>query len=551
MTAILSGCLWLPLNSVDRKAVEKMYTVKVWDMGEKDPKIVPAYVIADGYIGVPRQDGLKLISEMKVEDERSMGERVKFPKKPTLRSNQVDFVGDMLRASKSEYSDFVGYAATGKGKTVCALAVAAELGRTFLAVVDQERLMEQWIKRAQEHLGLDVDIPAEEIMKGKGVDIGVVQGPLCKIEGRKMVVAMVQSLSQRQYPEELYEWPGVVCFDEAHVAGAPIFSIALRLFSAKVRFGVSATPERPDDLKKMILWNLGEVEAHLGEKHKKSRVYYVESDAVVSWYANVSKMTGRYINELASNPERNRLLTDIIIWLHGTGRDVLIVSDRIEQLCNLMALCRARGVADEDMGLYARYREVWAYRKNPTPKTIPKDAPEDYVPMHWAADREKVSSAKLKQTMEGARLIFATFKMFEKGVDLPRLSAGVDCTPHSRATQVHGRILRTDVDKKTPIWVTLRDTLSYRAEYQFLQRLNDYVNSNAEVFLWQPDKGVMRQDVGDLRREVTARIQLLRKQTITTRADGSSMLPILHTQRDSVRPPALRTERTTRSRRAA
>jgi hypothetical protein len=263
------------------------------------------------------------------------------------------------------------------------------------------------------------------------------------------------------------------------------------------------------------------------------------------------KMMGRYINELAEDGERNRLIVEAIQWLYKSGRDVLIVSDRIEQLCNLMALSRAVGLPDKDMGLYARYREVWAYVKNPKPPRIPKDAPPDYVPMHWATERKKVTQQELDEVIGSKRLIYATYKMFEKGVDLPRLDGGVDCTPHSRATQVHGRILRTGADKKVPIWVTIRDIWSFRAEVQFLRRLDDYTNSNAEVYLWQPDKGVRKEDVDALAMEVRARIPKLKVQQITTRFDGSYTLPILTTLTDSAAQRGTPTARKTRSRQAS
>jgi superfamily II DNA or RNA helicase len=505
---ILAGCIWLPRDQFNARAIMKQYTVKYWPVGEELPIPVKGYRLEQDFIGVPRQHGMKLISDVPFEDCRSDGSSIVVSRKPKLWEAQVPFVADMLAAAQSDFPDFMSYAMTGFGKSICALAVAAELKRTVLVIVDQERLMDQWAEYARVHLGFTIE------------DIGVVRGSMCDYRDRKMVIGMVQSLSQRDYPDEFYEWPGVVIIDECHIAGAPVFSKALMLFPARVRFGISATPDRRDALDKLLKWNLGEIEARLEQKHQQSRVYYIESQAVVSWYANEAKLAGRYLTELAANAERNRLLTDAIIWLWKTGRDVLIVSDRIEQLCNLMALCRARAVTEEDMGLYARYREEWVYTKNPTPRRIPKNAGPDYVPMHWTTERKKMRSEDLQDTIDNARLIFATKAMFSKGVDVPRLSAGVDCTPQARVVQVHGRILRTAKDKKLPIWITLRDVYSFRAENQFLSRLKDYVHSNAEVYEFIPDKGVRKQDVQELQREVRQRIAVLKTKRIINTLDG-------------------------------
>ena len=521
MQPVMAGCLWLPVNEFDAEHLVKKYTASYKPMGADAPILVPSYVLDTWYVGVPRQDGLKLISKADFVDQRCDGFTARFVKKPTLRGSQPSFVADMLHAAQGEFPDFRAYAATGKGKTVCALSVVAQLGRTALAVVDQEKLMEQWIARAQEHLGLDAGMSFADICKGKGRDIGIVRGDHCDYKGRKFVVAMIQSLSQRDYPDAFYMYPGVVVFDESHTAGAPVLSQVLMQFPARVRFGVSATPDRPDGLNKILKWHLGQVEASMLDKHLPSRVYYMETPTVVSWYANKAKMSGRYIAELSEDAERNRLLSVAIAWLYESGRDVLIVSDRIEQLSNLMALCRARGLPEKDMGLFARYREVWTYQKNPTPARKPKPGE---VPMHYAPERKKVTTAELNAVMDKARMVFATYKMFEKGVDLPRLSAGVDATPHARATQVHGRILRTGEDKKLPIWITVRDIWSYRAEYQFLRRLDDYQNSNAEVYLWRPDKGVSKKQVEALSAEVRRRIAYLKPRKIEANADGSFII---------------------------
>lgn len=534
---ILAGCVWLPERRNELAELRSRFTIDYYRLAEDVTEPIHGYVESDGYLGVPRQAGLQLISKSGFVDLRSDGWAVKFATKPKLRSYQEPFFKDMLAAAQGAYPDFLASAATGKGKTVVSLAVAAELERTTIVLVDQEKLRDQWVDMAVQHLGADVDR-----------DIGFVQGSKCQFEGKKLVIGMVQSLSQRDYPEEFYEYFGLAVFDEAHIAGAPVMSRVLMQFPARVRFGVSATVKRGDALDTLIKWNLGVVEAKMDSEHLPSRVYYAKTDAVVSWYSNKAKVSGRYLTELSEDPCRNLLIYKAIRWLYDSGRDTLIIGDRIEQLCNLMALCSAYGIPDADMGIYARYRNVWVYEKNPKPVRRPHgwEKSTDYTPVRLAYSTIRVKPDELARTMEKAKLVFATYKMFSKGVDLPRLAGGVDATPNSKAIQSHGRILRTSPDKKLPIWITFRDVWSFRAEHQFLQRLTDYVASNAEVYLWDPDKGIKKQDVAALSAEVQERVRFLKGQRIITRQDGSFTVITPTTPNVSAVPQGMRTGARTR-----
>lgn len=520
MTAIVSRATYLPVSSVDVAAIKKTLTVKTYAMGATKPTLVTAYQEYDDYLAVPRDYGLQLIAKLGLDYEEafSHGKPVRFPIQVTHTgewSYQDKFVQEILECSR-ERSDFIVEAATGKGKTVCALSVIQKRGRTAIVLVDQENLLKQWIAQAQKVLGLSLD------------RIGVVQGARCEYKGKAVVIAMIQSLSQREYEEDFYDAFGTVVVDEVHTAGAPTFSRALMMFSAAVRFGVSATVDRRDALQKILHWNLGPVAVSLTDKHDRSYVYYLESDTVYSWYANISPKVGRILLEVTEDTNRNLLLLEAISFLYDSGRDTLVISDRIEQLEELMAMAYYHGVPVEDMGLYCGFRSEWRYAKETKPKRrpygyVPKT---DYTPVSLQLVRKKNSKKSLTAVKSGAKILFATFGMFAKGVDEPRLSGGVDCTPRSKAQQVHGRILRVLDGKFIPIWVTVRDVNSYRCDYQFGQRISEYVESSAEVYEWKLDKGVRLRDERELRREVHQNVKELKDLNITTQLDGRNTLVI-------------------------
>lgn len=525
MKATLGATMRIPISLVDVRSLRKTLSLSIWKMGAREageaPEVVHAYTEDDGVISVPRQFGAAFCRREGIGfvDRTTEGDSVVFP---TLcvspREHQVSVINRMVAHAQSSYG-FVMKAHTGSGKTVMSLITAFRLGVKTLIIVDQENLMDQWYRD-----NLLAMFGLSENMVGK------VQGKVCDYKGKIFVVAMIQTLFSRKLPQEFYDSFGCVILDEAHVVAAPVFSTVLSMFPARYRFGVSATPKRGDSLQRMLEWHVGTVDIVLEAKHEASRVYYLESDTVYSWYANISPKTGRILTEVAEDAKRNELICRAIIWLYETGRDVLVVSDRIEQLENLSALAVYSGIPRERVGLYTGFRNVYTYEKDPRParRIAPKGV--EYTPVHLVTVRKRVPKTELASTKTRASIIFATYAMFSKGVDEPRLAAGIDCTPRSKAEQVHGRILRVAEDKLSPIWVTIRDINSYRVEYQFANRLREYVKSNAEVFRWNLDKGVKRQNVQELIMTVTDRVSDLSGLRITTQPDGRNTLETPGTQ---------------------
>jgi superfamily II DNA or RNA helicase len=512
MKSVLAGAMHLSLSQVDLDKVRKDLTFKVYTPGEEEPAIVRAWSAERrGYISVPRQYGIKTFKNIACKDSTSAGQSIESALTPVeLFDYQIPWVDNILNAFNTRY-DLIAKAATGKGKTVMSLEVIRRLNRKALVVVDQNFLKDQWYTQAKFFLGIPED------------KIGFVQGDVCDYEGKDIVVAMIQTLYSRTFTNKFYEYFGTVVFDESHTVGAPVFSKVLMQFPARYRFGVSATPDRRDALNTVIQYNIGTVEVVLDKVHRPSVVRYLEHDGVYSWYANISPKTGRFITEVSEDSSRNLLIARAIKWLYDSGRHVLAVSDRIEHVESLMALCRYLGIPPDHMGTVTGYTNTWRYAKNPLPKRKPKglEKDADYTPVKLQLIAKRTPKKVLDEIKNTKQVIFSTYGMFSKGVDVPRLSAGIDCTPRSQAQQVHGRILRDDEDKQVPIWVTIRDVNSFRSEYQFGQRIREYVKSNAEIYKWVLGKGIKRQEPKLLSAEALSRATALKERKITTKPDGS------------------------------
>ena len=65
------------------------------------------------------------------------------------------------------------------------------------------------------------------------------------------------------------------------------------------------------------------------------------------------------------------LIAESALALYETGRDLLVLSDRIEQLKHLQSLLYYLGVDPEQIGLYTGYNPVMKYAKNSKPARRP------------------------------------------------------------------------------------------------------------------------------------------------------------------------------------
>lgn len=537
--AIIAGSVKLPIELVNVDALKKAMTITYSSMGVEEPVDVLNYRLEKDYIAVPRQFGISFCKREGIElnDQTSLGVKVKFPKTPTPYAYQLGPLKEVETCLNSYY-DFIFRARTGWGKTIGSLLIAARFSVSTLIVVDQENLKEQWIDSLVRHFGFTRE------------DIGLIQGKKCTHEGKAVTIAMVQTLSQKSFPQSVYDYFGMLIVDEVHIIGAPTFSSVLLSFSAGYRFGVSATPKRRDGLQKVLDHSLGRVRVYIEDEHDKSSVYVAEHDTVYSWYANTSPKMGRFISEISEDSSRNLLVAESACFLYDTGRDTLILSDRIEQLRSLKSLCYYMGVPDEDMGLYAGYTPQYFYEKEPTPMRKPEGYVKglDYTPISLKLISKRNKKTHLAEVKTKAKIIFATYQMFSKGVDVPRLCAGVDATPRSQAEQVQGRILRKQANKARPIWITIADTASYRSLFALAGRIGDYVKNNSEISKWSPEQDTTPCNAKDLKRETLEAVSRLKSMLIETNKDGLNTLATRREQAESAMRHARNTNQVRRTR---
>jgi superfamily II DNA or RNA helicase len=413
-------------------------------------------------LGVPRAYGVERFPWLDVADRMSAGQAIQpTPKRPNPNhpsvkepDRQRQFMQDM-RMAADLHGSFIAMAATGSGKTVVSLDTAAEKQRKTLILVHLERLRDQWLDEIMLHLGLSED------------KIGTVQGTTCDYIGKDFVVGMMPSLSMRSdYPADLFTSFGTVIIDEVHRVGSPLLSKCVPLFTARNRWGLSATPKRKDGNDKVGFWHIGPIRVQSEAKALECTVY-VKRFSTLRGFTTSNPMMRPH--DMAEDKERNVMLVDLIKRSHAIGRQGLVIGKFVDHLQHLMDGLAYNGVPIEDMGLYTGEQLVREWQVvNGVRRLV-------------TTGRVKTKKSEFERIKAESQLIFATYGMFKEGIDVPRLDFGIDVLPQGEAIQVIGRIRRPSKDKLTPYWITIVDEKCTFSRKMFDKRQMEYRRSGCQI----------------------------------------------------------------------
>ena len=207
----------------------------------------------------------------------------------------------------------------GFGKTTVSLAIACKLGLRTMIVVHKEFLANQWKERIQQFC--------------PGATIGIVQQNKKEVHC-DFVIAMLQSLSLKEYSFEDFDSIGTLIVDEAHHICAKVFSQSLFKLCPRHVYGLSATPNRKDGLTKVLHWFMGPTFFAV-ERENQHQVDMFPLDFTCDRFRDPPPCT-RYgklslatmITELTEMPDRNALIMSTIRDVTRSTRQVLVLSDR-------------------------------------------------------------------------------------------------------------------------------------------------------------------------------------------------------------------------------
>jgi len=286
--AKIDSLVWIPYENLTNKQARQLMsklTITPKRFGNQpQPAPIKMYVndTERKALGLPIRFALELMSPESYlcTDGTSEGHpihvsRFPDPRNPKASPGQEKFMRDMLQAAYSEYS-FLAEAPTGSGKTVAALNTIGKLNRTALVIVGTKTLARQWRREVTTHLGIPPEL------------VGAIEEGVADWEGKDVVVAVVHNLADQQWPPALYQYFGIVVWDEAHRLGARMFSRTLKQFPAKYKWAMTATPYRKDGCEALFLTYFG---APLVNGTKSA----LPMDAYVLDYLKKGKRYGREI----------------------------------------------------------------------------------------------------------------------------------------------------------------------------------------------------------------------------------------------------------------
>uniref|UniRef100_A0A6C0E3N9 Helicase ATP-binding domain-containing protein n=1 Tax=viral metagenome TaxID=1070528 RepID=A0A6C0E3N9_9ZZZZ len=235
------------LTNEQQDWIRKELTVKPYTHGAPTVNLTtfPAYRESGNKLYVPRFFGEQhfgTVKQMKIPE----GDDIDVTFQGALRDYQVPVVEKYLSyvTTFGKYGGLLDLVCAW-GKTSSSLYILSQLKKKTIVIVHKEFLMNQWIERIQQFL------PTARI--------GKIQGQTIDIENKDIVLAMLQSLSMKEYPSSLFDSFGFTIIDEVHHISSETFSRALYKFVTKYSLGLSATMNRKDGTTKIFKMFLGEV----------------------------------------------------------------------------------------------------------------------------------------------------------------------------------------------------------------------------------------------------------------------------------------------------
>ena len=337
----------------------------------------------------------------------------------------------------------------GGGKTVLALYIISMLKKKTIVVVHKDFLMTQWRDRITQFL--------------PGARIGKIQQNTIDIENKDIVLAMVQSLSQKEYDPNVFSSFGLAIFDECHHLGAEVFSKSMAKVASKYMLGLSATPDRKDGLRKVFEWFIGPMvyssKKDVNKDFIETRIYEYDNDDItynkLELGFNKKPCMPRMINNISDCIHRNDFINELVKTEYETGRKILILGDRREYL-------------------------------NRTEKWIKDNIDPNVVGQYVGG----MKPAELRDSQE-KDIILGTYSMASEGMDIPKLNTIFLASPKSDVVQSVGRILRekADVRKFHPLVIDFLDihpNLSVFSK-QCDKRISFYKKNNHQITVYKID----------------------------------------------------------------
>jgi superfamily II DNA or RNA helicase len=412
--------------------------------GSPDSTSFPVYRENANKIYIPRFFGIERYG-IPNKSELEPGENISLEFAKTLRDYQTNIVNvyiDYVKKGVCNSEDTIPGSGgilevpCGRGKTVMALKIVSLLSKKTLIIVHKEFLMNQWIERINEFL--------------PDARIGKIQGGVFDIVDKDIVIGMIQTLYDKEYPSNAFSSFGLTIIDEVHRIGSEQFSKTLFKTITPYMLGISATVERKDKLTKVLYMFIGE------KIYSENR----NDDDPVCVRAIQYKSGDSEFNETEldyrGKPKYSTMISKLCDYGRRSDFIVKIMQDLVQENTGsqIMILCHNRS-------LLTYLHKAISFR--------------NFASIGFYVGGMKQS--ELQET-EGKNIVLATYAMAAEALDIKTLSILVMVTPKTDITQSVGRILR--VKHANPIVVDIVDSHDI-FQNQWNQRKRFYKKCNYRI----------------------------------------------------------------------
>ena len=402
------------------------------------PPSFPIYRESNNKLYLPRHFG---IENYGVPDDMRLppGTPIDVSFNGSLRDYQENVVNIFMKTAKK--NDKIGGGGLleipcGRGKTVIALSIISQLKTKTLVVVHKGFLLDQWIERIAQFL--------------PSAKIGKIQGQIIDIEDKDIVIGMLQSLSMKEYPQDMFSSFGLTIVDECHHISSEVFSRSLQRIVTKYALGLSATMQRKDGLTKVFKMFLGEIIY----KEKREKTDFVLVKAVEF------KTNDAEFNETAydyrGNPAYSTMITKLCSYSHRSEFILKVLKKELQEKPGQQVM-------------------ILAHNKNLLVYLFKAIEHRNIATVGYYVGGMKANDLK---ESEGKNVIIATYAMAAEALDIKTLTTLILATPRTDVTQAVGRILRVKHDR--PLVIDVLDSHDV-FQRQWAKRRKFYEKNNYKI----------------------------------------------------------------------
>lgn len=367
-------------------------------------------------------------------------------KKAHVRELIRDPLKYRIQLEKLQEDDYYGFEIDGNRRfvlgdftvthnTVMALKIISLLQKKTLILVHKEFLMNQWIERAAEF------VPSARI--------GKIQAATFDIQNKDIVIGMIQTLYDKEYPIGTFDSFGLTIIDEVHRIGSEQFSRTLFKTITPYMLGISATVERKDKLTKVLYMFIGP--KIYSENRKDTDPVCVRA---ITYCSRDPEFNAVEI-DFRGNTKTSTMITKLCAFGPRSDFIIKVIADLLAETDNqIMVLAHNRS-------LLTYLHEAIVHRSIAT------------VGYYVGG----MKPAKLTET-ETKQIVLATYAMAAEALDIKTLATLIMVTPKTDIIQSVGRILR--VKHESPIIVDIVDQHD-SFQNQWAQRRRFYKKCNYRI----------------------------------------------------------------------